>query len=111
MPPSYLFTCWCLPVKFAGWSKNSCVNGFGGVIKSRYTRGRRKGEECFIFGWGLFNFYWKNGPFQGSLKQRALSIVSSTAPIATGERQLLWTGLTASGNEMSFNLPLTVLDI
>lgn len=56
LPLSCLFTCWCLPVKFAGCSKNSCVNGFGGVIRTCYTRARRKGEECFIFGWELFNF-------------------------------------------------------
>lgn len=75
----------CLPVKFAGWPKNSCVNGFGGVIKTCYTRARGKEEECFIFGWRMFNFYWKNGPFQGSLKQLGLSVVSSIAPIAKGD--------------------------
>lgn len=47
---------------------------------------RGKKEECFIFGWRLFNFYWKNGPFQGSLKQLGLGIVSSIASIAKGDR-------------------------
>lgn len=62
-----LSTCWCLPVKFAGCSENSCVNGFGGVIKTCYTRAGRKGEECFIFGWELFNFTGRTILFKAAL--------------------------------------------
>lgn len=67
LPPGCLSTCWCLPVKFAGCSKNSCVNGFGGVIKTCCTRAERKGEGCFIFGWELFNFTGRTILFKAAL--------------------------------------------